>query len=136
MTETSTVVSNTLPSEWMSGHVGVPTPAAKIKLADAPAFGYLASDRKGEICVKGEVCISGYFRDPEATKSLIDADGWLHTGDLGEILPNGNLRVLERAKNAFKLANGEFVAPERIEGAYGRSPYVLNVYVHGDPTKV
>ena len=85
---------------------------------------------------KGENCIKGYYRDEKATKSLIDEKGWLHTGDVGEMLPNGNLRIIDRAKNIFKLSQGEFVAPERNEAIYMRSKWVLNIFVYGDPTRV
>lgn len=60
----------------------------------------------------------------------------MHTGDVGQMHPNGNLSIIDRAKNIFKLSQGEFVAPERTEAIYMRSKWVLNIFVYGDPTRV
>lgn len=74
----------------------------------------------------------GYYKDPERTAELFDEEGFLQTGDIGEMLPNGTIRIIDRKKHIFKLAQGEYVAPEKIEQVYIRTPVVQQVYVDGD----
>lgn len=70
-----------------SEHVGPPLPCCGIKLVDVPEMEYFASEGKGEVCVTGYNVFKGYFKDPVKTKETLDADGWLHTGDIGMWLP-------------------------------------------------
>jgi long-chain acyl-CoA synthetase len=66
---------------------------------------------KGEICMRGPSNIARYFKDPKNTVETIDKDGWNHTGDIGVILPNGALKIIDRKKNIYKLQQGEYIAP-------------------------
>lgn len=84
------------------------------------------------MCVKGPNVFRGYLNDPEKTAETLDADGWLHTGDIGKWLPNGALKIIDRKKHIFKLAQGEYIAPEKIENIYTRSEAVAQVFVHGE----
>lgn len=72
----------------------------------------------------GPSIFSGYFKDPERTKEAFENDGWLKTGDVCIAFPNGSLKIVDRAKNIFKLSQGEYIAPEKLENIYIMSPYV------------
>uniref|UniRef100_A0A8C3BYT9 Long-chain-fatty-acid--CoA ligase n=1 Tax=Cairina moschata TaxID=8855 RepID=A0A8C3BYT9_CAIMO len=85
-----------------------------------------------QVCVKGPNVFHGYLKDPEKTAEAIDKDGWLHTGDIGKWLPNGTLKIIDRKKHIFKLAQGEYIAPEKIENVYLRSEALAQVFVHGE----
>jgi len=65
----------------------------------------------------------------------MDEEGWFHTGDVGEFLPNGTLRIIDQKKLVFKLSRGEYVAPDKVEQIYKSSSYIDQVFVHGDSLK-
>ncbi|NXL93990.1 ACSL6 ligase, partial [Alectura lathami] len=131
-TECTAGCTFTTPGDWTSGHVGAPLPCNLIRLKDVEELNYFASKGEGEICVKGPNVFKGYLKDEEKTTEALDPEGWLHTGDIGKWLPNGTLRIIDRKKHIFKLAQGEYIAPEKIENIYIRSDPVAQVYVHGD----
>ncbi len=106
------------------------------QLVDVPEMEYYASDNQGEICVKGTNVFLGYYKDPERTAETIDENGWHHTGDVGMWLPNGTLKIIDRRKHIFKLSQGEYIVPEKIENIYIRSQYVEQVFVYGESLKV
>ncbi|XP_073426990.1 long-chain-fatty-acid--CoA ligase 6 isoform X2 [Dendrobates tinctorius] len=131
-TECTAGCTFTTPGDWTSGHVGAPLPCNFIKLVDVEEMNYFASKGEGEICVKGPNVFKGYLKDKEKTAEALDADGWLYTGDIGRWLTNGTLKIIDRKKHIFKLAQGEYIAPEKIENIYIRSEPVSQIYVHGD----
>uniref|UniRef100_H2RXV4 Long-chain-fatty-acid--CoA ligase n=1 Tax=Takifugu rubripes TaxID=31033 RepID=H2RXV4_TAKRU len=131
-TECTAGCTMTLAGDWTAGHVGPPLPCNAIKLVDVAEMNYLAVNGEGEVCVSGPNVFQGYLHDPEKTAEAIDAHGWLHTGDIGKWLPNGTLKIIDRKKHIFKLAQGEYIAPEKIENIYARSSAVAQIYVHGD----
>uniref|UniRef100_A0A673CGE3 Arachidonate--CoA ligase n=1 Tax=Sphaeramia orbicularis TaxID=375764 RepID=A0A673CGE3_9TELE len=135
-TECTAGCTMTLPGDWSAGHVGAPLPCNSVKLVDVPEMNYLAVNGEGEVCVKGPNVFQGYLKDPEKTKEAIDEDGWVHTGDIGKWLPNGTLKIVDRKKHIFKLAQGEYIAPEKIENVYIHSDAVAQVFVHGDSLQV
>ncbi|XP_061565359.1 long-chain-fatty-acid--CoA ligase 5 [Cololabis saira] len=131
-TECAAACTFTMPGDATSGHVGAPLSCNFMKLVDVEEMSYFASNGEGEVCIKGKNVFKGYLKDPEKTAEALDEDGWLHTGDIGKWLPSGVLRIVDRKKNIFKLAQGEYVAPEKIENVYVRSEPVAQVFVHGD----
>lgn len=134
-TECSGVAVVQLVGENAVGEVGPPLPCVKIKLVDVPEMEYFVRDNKGEICIKGTNVCPGYYKEPEKTKETLDENGWLHTGDIGTWSTSGSLKIIDRKKNIFKLAQGEYVAPEKVEIIYARSPLVAQVFVHGESLK-
>ncbi|KAL1198038.1 Long chain acyl-CoA synthetase 7, peroxisomal [Cardamine amara subsp. amara] len=135
MTETSCVISSMDEGDTLSGHVGSPNPACEVKLVDVPEMNYTSEDQphpRGEICVRGPIVFKGYYKDEEQTREIIDGDGWLHTGDIGLWLPGGRLKIIDRKKNIFKLAQGEYIAPEKIENVYTKCRFVSQCFIYGD----
>uniref|UniRef100_A0AAR2K2S1 Long-chain-fatty-acid--CoA ligase n=1 Tax=Pygocentrus nattereri TaxID=42514 RepID=A0AAR2K2S1_PYGNA len=131
-TECTAGCTITLSGDWTGGHVGPPMPCSYVKLVDVAEMNYLAVNGEGEVCVKGPNVFKGYLKDPEKTDEALDQDGWVHTGDIGKWLPNGTLKIIDRKKHIFKLAQGEYIAPEKIENVYIRSEAVVQAFVHGD----
>ncbi|XP_076446750.1 long-chain-fatty-acid--CoA ligase 5-like [Babylonia areolata] len=134
-TEATAAATLTWPGDPTPGHVGPPLDCNYIKLIDVPEMQYFAKDGIGEVCVKGTNVMKGYYHDPEKTKEAFTADGWLRTGDVGIFNKNGTLRIVDRCKHIFKLSQGEYIAPERVESIYTRSKYVQQCFVDGDSLK-
>lgn len=137
LTETG-LATITHPKDHLGGSVGGVGSTAKIKLLDVADMNYLSTDfpnPRGEVLIGGGQIFSGYYKNPEKTEEALDADGWVHTGDIGEILPNGAIRIIDRAKNIFKLSQGEYVAPEKLENIYVQSHFVTQMFVHGTSTE-
>ncbi|EFC43692.1 predicted protein, partial [Naegleria gruberi] len=108
-----------------------------IKLENVPELSYYITDQpnaRGEICVKSEDCIPGYYRDAQKTSELIDSEGFYHTGDIGEISKSTyKVKVIDRRKNIFKLAQGEFVAPENLENLFiSKSHFIDQMFLYGN----
>jgi long-chain acyl-CoA synthetase len=89
-------------------------------------------DDDGEILTRSAGNFVGYFRDPEATAATLDADRWLHTGDIGRLDPDGNLFITDRMKDIIITAGGKNIAPSEIENRLKVSPYVREAIVLGD----
>ncbi|TMW67687.1 hypothetical protein Poli38472_011307 [Pythium oligandrum] len=135
MTETCAIIGLSTTQFAPGTHVGLPIPGLEVCLFNVPEMNYTAEDKpcpRGEICVRGPNVFKGYYKDPEKTAEAVDADGWLHTGDIAKWNPDGTLAIIDRKKNIFKLSQGEYVAPEKIENVYLKSGLVAQIFVHGN----
>ena len=124
LSETNASVSFFKPGEWTLGTIGMPISSIEVKIGD-----------KNEILVKGPTVMKGYYNKPEETAEAIDADGWFHTGDCGEIAPTGELILTERLKDLFKTSNGKYIAPQVLETLLGQDKFMEQVVIIGDGRK-
>ena len=134
LSETSGAVTVTDVDDPISGTVGGPIKHTAIKLKDLPDMDYRITDKpypRGEICIRSPCVTPGYFMRPDKTAEAIDAQGYLHTGDVGVVYPNGAIKILDRCKNIFKLSQGEYVAPEKVENILVQSNYIQQIMVYG-----
>ena len=141
-TENAACATISDPEDMMTaGHVGAPSPSTEIVLVDVPEMGYLHTDTdhkgqpcrgRGEIWVRGPTVFKGYYKSEEKTRETIDEEGWLHSGDIGLWTTQGQLQIIDRKKNIFKLSQGEYVAPEKIENVIIQSLLIGQAFVYGD----
>ncbi|KAJ3357616.1 Long-chain-fatty-acid--CoA ligase 6 [Allomyces javanicus] len=133
-TETSAGLSITFSGDYSAGHVGVPLGCCEVRLRDIPEMNYTSKDEprpRGEITVRGNSIFSGYYKAPDKTAETLE-NGWCRTGDVGQWDEFGRLVIIDRVKCIFKLAQGEYIAPEKIENVYCKHELVAQAYVHGD----
>ncbi|MDR2585184.1 MAG: long-chain fatty acid--CoA ligase [Prevotellaceae bacterium] len=127
MTEAAPVIAVNNPKDRIVkiGTVGKVMDGAEVKIAE-----------DGEILARGPLLMTGYYKDPEYTKQVIDEEGWLHTGDVGEFVDTIFLKITDRKKEIFKLSAGKYIAPQVIENKLKESSYIENVMVVGENQKV
>jgi acyl-CoA synthetase (AMP-forming)/AMP-acid ligase II len=128
---TVTIGSKDADAETISRTVGQPIADTEVIVADTNG-NRLRPGENGEVLVRGYNVMRGYFEDPEATASTIDADGWLHTGDVGAFDAEGNLRITDRLKDMF-VVGGFNAYPAEIEQALARHDKVREAAVIGVP---
>jgi long-chain acyl-CoA synthetase len=121
MTETSAVAAGNPPGKVKIGTVGPALPGVEVRLAD-----------DGEVLVRGPINTPGYFRQPEATAELIDAEGWLHTGDVGQLDGDGYLKIVDRKKELIITSSGKNLSPANIEGLLKEHPLIGQALIYGD----
>lgn len=126
LTETSPViaVSDFGKNGLKFGTVGPVIKDVTVKIAD-----------DGEILVKGPNVMTGYYKNDELTNEVIDKDGWFHTGDIGKIEPEGQLRITDRKKLIFKTSFGKYIAPQVLENKFKESPFIDQILILGENQK-
>jgi len=123
LTETNSMTSANRPEDNRIGTAGIAWPGVEVKAAD-----------DGELLIKGPTNLKEYFKDPEATAEVLK-DGWLHTGDIGEVDGDGFIKITDRKKDIIVTAGGKNIAPQNIENLMKTSPFISQVMVHGDKRK-
>src|SRR5204862_7472049 len=124
LTETTPILTVNRPDRFRFGTVGLPLDCCEIRIAP-----------DGEILARGANIALGYHRRPEATAESWDADGWFHTGDIGEFDADGFLRITDRKKDLIKTSGGKYVAPQKIENLLKLQPHASQAVVIGDNRK-
>jgi fatty acid CoA ligase FadD9 len=122
---------------FYDGHVRRP-PLIDYKLLDVPDLGYFHTDRphpRGELLVKSETLIPGYYKRPQVTAEVFDADGYYRTGDIMAETGPDQLVYVDRRNNVLKLAQGEFVTVSKLETLFGDSPLVRDIYIYGNSAR-
>jgi long-chain acyl-CoA synthetase len=123
LTETSAAAFVNRPGKFAFGSVGTPLPGTEVKLAP----------EDGEILLRSPGVMNGYHNLPDQTAEALTSDGWLRTGDIGEIDREGFLRITDRKKDLIKTSGGKYIAPQAIEGKLkAQCPYISQVIIHGD----
>lgn len=138
LTESSGGATITRMNDPNAGHVGGPVKSLRIRLKDVPEMSYLHTDKpypRGEVCMKGPSIFAGYFCRPDKTAECMEEGNWFKTGDVGMVYPNGSIKIIDRSKNIFKLSQGEYIAPEKMENIFVLSPLIEQCMVYGDSLK-
>jgi long-chain acyl-CoA synthetase len=121
LTECTTAATVNRPSRYRFGTVGPALPGAELRLAE-----------DGEVLIKTETIFAGYYKDEEATREVLPGDGWLRSGDVGEIDEDGFVTITDRKKDILVTAGGKNVAPQNLENALKTHPIVSQALVVGD----
>ncbi len=118
------------------GTCGAVVPSNEICLANMPDMEYLVTDQpqpRGELLLRGPTLFSGYYKNKEETEKCMLPDGWFRTGDIATVDSRGRFKIIDRVKNVLKLAQGEYISPERTENVYlSHLNFLAQAYVHGD----
>ncbi|OMJ16830.1 Long chain acyl-CoA synthetase 7, peroxisomal [Smittium culicis] len=138
MTETSSVALGQNDTDLTVSNSGIPSDGMEVKLRDVPDMNYLVTNSphpRGEVLIRGPTVFKGYFKDIEKTNETLIGDGWIATGDIGRFNSDGTISIIDRKKALFKLSQGEYVAPEKVENTITKNPLVMQAFVYGISTK-
>jgi fatty acid CoA ligase FadD9 len=122
---------------FVDGHIRRP-PVLDYKLVDVPELGYFGTDQphpRGELLVKSDQLFPGYYKRPEVTAEVFDADGYYRTGDIVAELGPDQVQYVDRRNNVLKLSQGEFVTVSKLEAAFTDSPLVRQIYIYGNSAR-
>ena len=136
LTETYAGSMAQLDGDMTVGNCGTPLAGIEACLLSVPDMSYLVTDTpqpRGELLLRGPTLFSGYYKNPDETAKAMTSDGWFKTGDIASVDAMGRFSIIDRRKNVLKLAQGEYISPERIEGVYlNACKYLAQAFVHGD----
>jgi long-chain acyl-CoA synthetase len=139
LTETYAASIVQMGNDMTSGNCGGLVPSVEACLMDVPDMDYLTTDQpnpRGELLLRGPTLFQGYYKNDAETKKAMTEDGWFRTGDVASVDAMGRFQIIDRVKNFLKLAQGEYISPERIENVYlGNLSFLAQAYVHGDSTQ-
>ena len=121
LSECTTAATTNTPERWRFGTVGPALPGFELRIAE-----------DGELVIRSDTVFGGYYKDPAATAEVLDADGWLHTGDIAEIDADGFVKITDRKKDIIVTAGGKNIAPQNLENDLKASKYVSQAIVVGD----
>ncbi|KAK1637104.1 long-chain-fatty-acid-CoA ligase-like protein [Colletotrichum phormii] len=141
LTETMAMGGLMDPGQWRPGSMCIPA-SIEMKLVDYPEAGYFTRNNptQGEIWIRGDSVMEGYYDNQEESKSAIAPGGWLRTGDIGQWEPTCSgddihFRIIDRKKNLVKTLNGEYIALEKLESIYRSATFVANICIHASPNR-
>lgn len=139
LTETYAASIVQMGNDMTTGNCGGLVPSVEACLMDVPDMDYLSTDKpypRGELLLRGATLFKEYYKNEAETKKAMTEDGWFRTGDVAAVDEMGRFQIIDRVKNFLKLAQGEYISPERIENVYlGNLSFLAQAYVHGDSTK-
>ena len=136
LTESGGGVTSTTEYDATPGTSGSISPTAELRLRGVRDMGYDVSKLEGEVMLRGPQMFKGYYYNQEETDKCINEHGWFHSGDIATVDENGRITIIDRVKNFFKMAQGEYISPEKIENRYLSSNTIINqLYVHGNSLK-
>nr|AZL94688.1 cyl-CoA synthetase long-chain family [Nephromyces sp. MMRI]AZL94689.1 cyl-CoA synthetase long-chain family [Nephromyces sp. MMRI]AZL94690.1 cyl-CoA synthetase long-chain family [Nephromyces sp. MMRI]AZL94691.1 cyl-CoA synthetase long-chain family [Nephromyces sp. MMRI]AZL94694.1 cyl-CoA synthetase long-chain family [Nephromyces sp. MMRI] len=123
--------------ELEKGTIGGPMPSLEFRLQSIPDMGYLVTNDppRGELQMRGPSVISGYFRNPKDTAEAFTSDGWLKSGDIAEVGSRGYVKIIDRKKSMFKLSQGEYILPDKLEGIFCQVGIIDQILVTGLTTE-
>ena len=141
LTETTSSALSQLPNQTDTNTVGSVIPCSEIRLVDWCEGGYRCTDKpnpRGEIYIGGDNVAVGYYKQPELTEAefkVINGVRYFASGDIGEMLANGNLKIIDRKKDLVKLSGGEYVSLNKVESILKLVPFIENCCVYANPLK-
>jgi len=137
LTETCANTCVTDPTHFEFDVPGLLVGSVTVKLIDVPEAGYFAKNNQGEVLVRGACVMKEYYQNESETENAFNYDkGWFSTGDIGQWMSNGALKLIDRKKNLIKTLNGEYIALEKLESIYRSNSLIGNICCYADDTKV